>query len=168
MKTLHTMESIYARCADVGDCWEWQESMMGNRHPNVRHDGKIVLVRRLVVTLTGRTLRPSEKAIPTCENTRCVNPDHIAVQTHRTVMKRQGELGKLSDPVRVAKIAATKRAKYGKITMDDARAIRASSDTHESAGNRYGIHRSKIAAIRQHKCWRELSGNPFAGLGARA
>ena len=165
--TTQTIQTIHARCTEVGDCWEWQGGTTGTGHPCVRHDGKTVLVRRLVMQLAGRPLRPSDRAMTTCENILCVNEDHLTQRTHRQVMARQGELGKLSEPARTAKIAATQRTRRGKITMDDARAIRASDETHEQAALRYGIHPSKIASIRQYRCWRELEGNPFVGLGVR-
>ena len=165
--TTQTIQTIHARCTEVGDCWEWQGGTTGTGHPCVRHDGKTVLVRRLVMQLAGRPLRPSDRAMTTCENILCVNEDHLTPRTHRQVMARQGELGKLSEPARIAKIASTHRARRGKITMDDARAIRASDETHEQAALRYGIHPNRIASIRQYKCWRELEGNPFVGLGAR-
>lgn len=165
---LYTIESIHQRCVEDGDCWEWQSCTTATGHPTVRHDGKTVLVRRIVISLSGRQIGPKDKAVTTCENTKCVNPDHVVTRTHRQVMKRQGELGKLSDPTRIAKIAATKRAGHqAKLTMEDARAIRSSSDTHKKIAEQYSIHPSKVASIRQHRCWRELTGNPFAGLGAR-
>ena len=32
----------------------------------------------------------------------------------------------------------------------------------------HGISQGKVSAIRRHRCWRDLAGNPFTGLGARA
>ena len=165
---IHTIETIRARCTEVGDCWEWGMCFTANGHPTVRHAGKTTLVRRLVHQLAGKEIGHGKIVIASCENSRCVNPDHTRAVTLQAHMKRMGALGKLSDLARIAKIAATTRAKYGKITMDDARAIRESSATHEQTAQQYGINPSKVAAIRQHRCWRELSGNPFAGLGARS
>ena len=138
-----------------------------NGHPTVRHAGKTALVRRLAHQLAGKAIGQGKIVITTCENSRCVNPAHTSAVTLQAHMVRMGALGKLSDLPRIAKIAATKRAKYGKITMDDARAIRESDATHEQVAQQYGLHPSKVASIRQHRCWRELTGNPFSGLGAR-
>lgn len=161
----HTIKTLRERCAEVGDCLEWPGK---SRHPMVRHMGRTMLVRRLVLELVGKQIPADKRAVMSCENRLCINPDHIVMRSHREIMARQGALGKLSDPARVAKIAATKREKYAKLTMADARAIRASPETHEKTAAKYGIHPSKVASIRQHRCWRELHGNPFAGLGARS
>lgn len=163
-----TISTLRERCTEVGDCWEWQGARTDTGHPTVRHDGKTHLVRRLMAALAGIDMPPNAKAVTTCENLRCVNPDHIVMRTHRQVMKRQGELGKLSDIARIAKIAATKRAKYGKLTTEQVRAIRDSSETGVAMAALHGISQGKVSAIRRHRCWRELSGNPFTGLGARA
>ena len=70
---------------------------------------------------------------------------------------------------RGAKIAATKRAQMAVLTIEQVREIRRHTTTHAAAAAQYGVHPSKIAAIRQHRCWKDYqTPNPFAGLGARA
>jgi hypothetical protein len=83
-------------------------------------------------------------------------------------MQQMGRMGKMNDLVRSAKIAATKRAQCAKITMAQVQEIRTSTENTREAGQRYGLHPSRISAIRRHKIWRDYSSNPFAGLGARA
>lgn len=165
----HTIETIRAKCDEVGDCWEWAGGYGNTNHPYVRHDGGNVLVRRLVAQLAGKTLTAKTRAVASCNNPRCVNPAHVAVQTHQQVMARQGAIGNLSDPLRIAKIAATKRASsQAKLTWEQVTAIRASDATHLEEAKKHGVHPSKIASIRQYRCWKEFSDNPWLGLGARA
>lgn len=164
----HTLGSLHALCEDIGDCWEWQRSATFGRHPNTRHQGKTVIVRRLVMELSGIDLKPKSHVIPTCDNYRCINPAHLQQVTQHISMKRAGAKGLLSDPVRSAKIAATKRASpIAKLTMEQAREIRSSSETTVLLAARYGVSQGRISQIRHHLAWREFSGNPFAGLGAR-
>lgn len=165
---VHSIETLHARCDEVGDCWEWTGCYSKTGHPCTRHDGKMVLVRRLMAQLAGKPITPSIKVIPCCENGRCINPDHIVVRTHRQVMKRQGAMGKLSEPSRLAKIAATKRAgPQAKLTWEKVQAIRARETTHSEEARLHGVSIGVISAIRRHLRWKEYEGNPWAGLGAR-
>lgn len=72
----------------------------------------------------------------------------------------------MSDQVRSAKIAATKRAQMAKLTIEQVREIRQRTTTIVQAAEKYGVHPSKISLIRRHQIWREHS-TPWAGLGAR-
>ena len=167
MKVVHTIETLRARCTECGDCWEWGMAF-ANGHPCARHDGKMMLVRRLMVQLSGRRITSRQRAMPTCENPKCVNPNHIIVETHRQVMKRVGEAGKLGDTARLAKIAATKRAgPQSKLTHEQVQAIRSSDATCKADAERYGVDPSTISAIRRHVRRKEFTNNPWIGLGAR-
>lgn len=164
----HTLESLHAHCEEIGDCWEWQRTATFGRYPNTRHKGKTVAVRRLVLELSGIALKPKSHVITTCGCDLCINPEHLQQVTQHISMKRAGAKGRLSDPVRSAKIAATKRASpIAKLDMETVRQIRASSETTVALAARYGVSQSKISAIQHHRAWREFRNNPFAGLGAR-
>ena len=170
--TIWTLESIHGNCVEVGDCWEWAGAYGGTKkaHPYCYHDGSCTTVRSVVLKLSGKG-RKSKKhcvAFPTCGNSRCVNPAHLRWATRSEVMYAAGAKGLLNDRVRVAKIAATKRATAGKLTMDAARAIRASDERQIDLAKRYGVSQHAISAIKMHRRWKEYDNNPFAGLGARS
>lgn len=75
--------------------------------------------------------------------------------------------GSFSSRSRAAKIAAGKRSSgAAKLTLEQAREIRASEDTGPVLAERYGVNRSLIGSIRRGVAWRDYS-DPFAGLGAR-
>lgn len=167
---IHTIATLRARTVEVGDCWEWLGYYnTGGRHPQVRHEGRQCMVRRLVLQLGGIELRPDRHVMTTCGNHRCVNPSHLRQATAKEVAKIAGAQGLMSGPARSAKIAATKRAQMAVLTIEQVREIRQRTTTHAAAAAQYGIHPSKIAEIRQHKRWKDYqTPNPFAGLGARA
>ena len=163
-----SVQSLRDRCREVGQCWEWSGCLTSTKHPSVNLNGKMVLARRLMATLAGKPIAKGKRAYMRCENPLCINPDHIIEKTHQQIMKRQGELGKLGGITRSSKIAAIKRAgPQAKLTIEIVREIRAASTTHKVEAERRGVHPSKIAAIRQHRCWREYDNNPWVGLGSR-
>ena len=166
----YTIATLRARTIEVGDCWEWLGGYAtGGRYPQVRHAGKPSMVRRVVLRLSGIELLAGRHVTTTCDNHRCVNPEHLRQATIQEISAKAGAQGLMSSPARGAKIAATKRAQMAVLTIEQVREIRQHTTTHAAAAAQYGVHPSKIAAIRQHRCWKDYQvPNPFAGLGARA
>lgn len=167
---VHTVATLHAKTIECGACWEWQLRGGNNgKTPIVRHGGKTVTVRRLMLQLSGIAIVKGTHTIATCDNHLCVNPAHLKQVSQSESMKIAGAKGLLSGPARSAKIAAKKRAQMARLTLEQVREIRQYTTTHAVAAATYGVHPSKIAAIRRHECWKEYhTSNPFAGLGARA
>ena len=162
--TVHTLETLMARCEEVGDCMEWQGSYTGNGHPAVRHNKQNVLARRLAYTLARNVIKPGYVLAMKCSNPRCIDPAHVVQRTEKQHMAHMGKQGRQSDHLRSAKIAATKRASgQAKLTEQQVREIRASQKTNRQLAAEYGINPSRINGIRLGRMWKDFS-NPFAGL----
>lgn len=161
---VHTIETLLARCEEVGDCLEWQGGYTGNGHPAVRHNKQNVLARRLAYTLAGHVIKPGHILAMKCNNPRCIDPAHVMQRTEKQHMAHMGRQGRQSDHLRSAKIAATKRASgQAKLTEQQVREIRASQKTNRQLAAEYGINPSRINGIRLGRMWKDFS-NPFAGL----
>lgn len=113
--------------------------------------------------MAGGKLQPKSFIVTTCENHICLNPAHLKQVKQRDHLSHVAALGAMGGPVRSAKIAAAKRAQTGKITIDDARYIRASDEPVKQLAERYSLSKDRIYRIRRGLAWREYS-NPFAGL----
>lgn len=165
-----TLKMIHDRCAEVGECWVWQQAVTTRgSYPIMRvRPGGCLYVRRIAVALDGRPAQPRQPVVATCGEPRCCNPAHLQPSTTAAVAKHAAEQGKFSTLTRRAKVAAHRRAAPGtKLTMEIARTIRASTETGPVLAARYGVNRSLINAIKRGTAWPEFGGNPFAGLGRR-
>ncbi len=60
--------------------------------------------------------------------------------------------------------AKAAREKFGRITIDIAREIRASAETGKSIAERLSVSTSLVSLVRRGKSWCEATTNPFAGL----
>jgi hypothetical protein len=158
-----SLDMIRARCTECGDCWEWERAISNGRYPTLRYKGRVINARRAVFEMAGGKLQPKSFVVVTCGNARCLNPDHLKQVTQKAHLTKVAALGAMGGPVRSAKIAAAKRAQTGKITLDDARQIRASDEPVKTLAERYGLSKDRIYRIRRGLAWREYS-NPFAGL----
>jgi len=90
--------------------------------------------------------------------------EHLTQVTRSDIARKQNE-----DPsIRARKRASSARAARarGKICMEIARQIRASTDPIDVEAAKYGVDRTLIHKIRAHQVWREdvFQANPFAGL----
>ena len=154
-------QRIALDCVEDGDCIEWRGSLC-NGHPAVRWDGKTVLIRRKLLG----AIPQGKIARATCGNLLCVNKGHIGLSTYKKVALDCAQRGLMSDPMRSAKIAATKRAKCAKLTMEFAREVRASDESGAAISRRTGVPQAKISAIRLGKVWRDYGNSILTGLFA--
>lgn len=166
-----TLESLRARCTECGDCWELQtgaKSEHHRRHPQVRHDGKPYLARRLAYELANGPIRADLRAVPKCGNPYCINPAHQSLLTEKQKGKKAAKAGAFSSWARRKKIAEHMRRTEAKITLEQAMEIRTSEEQGKDLAKRYGLAETTISAIKRGERWRDYS-NPFAALmGGRA
>jgi hypothetical protein len=162
-----SIEGIYARCIEEGDCWLWQGPVDTNGIPIMRITGsrKLHLVRRHILQMDG-TVLGSLRATNTCNVTRCVNPEHAIGWPMSKLIKRAAKTtGYASNPARNAKIALKKR-ELSPITPEQIDEIRSSTESGHAIARRLGFCQATVQAIRAHETWKTYS-SPFAGLGSR-
>lgn len=161
-----TPEQLALHSHEDGDCIVWTGGCC-NGHPAIRIDGKTTLVRRALWVQANGFIPPGRVLRCTCGTSKCINLDHCEAMTYKAIAKIEGAAGKMSDPVRSAKIAAAKRAgSQAKITQEQAREIRTSDEPLAALGARYGISESTASRIKRNTVRREFGGNPWQGLGA--
>lgn len=162
----HTVDSLKARCVEVGECWEWQ-GYLGNNTPQVSsYPGgkkKMVSVRRLLRELVTGQAQPHGHYGNTCGNIRCVNPDHTLWKSEAAHMRAMGRKRKVS-AVTASKLRKF-RVEAGLAKLDESKAkeIRHSDEPGPVLAERYGVSKSWINRIKRGEVWRVLS-SPFAGL----
>ena len=161
-ETLQLM-ALIERTEEYGDCILWTGATSNRGHPIYKPYGcPCTLVRRAVFSLTIGPLVPRQPIDTTCEERRCINPAHLARSTTQKIAQKAGARGAWSGLARKAKIAATKRGQM-KLTLEQARSIRASTETGPVLAARYGVNKSLVNNIKRGVAWREYS-SPFAGL----
>lgn len=167
--TAITLDYIKARCIEEGDCLIWQGAVGDAGYPIMkRYGGPCLLVRRVVVGLDGREPKPRQPVTCTCDDKRCVAPDHLKLSTWSKVGKKAAAKGAFSSKARGSKIAASRRESSGvKLNADIARTIRESTESGPVLAARYGVNKSRINAIKRGDAWKDYTPSPFAGLGAR-
>lgn len=122
-------------------CWEWQGSTatnngygrfwVGNRH---------VMAHRFSWRLSGNKIPQGQFLCHSCDNPKCVNPDHMFVGTHAENMQD----------------AVAKNRHSGKLSTEDVQEIRGllnSTFTQEQIGKMYEVSRAAIGHIKRGSTW---------------
>lgn len=154
---MKTIEERFWSKVDVksdNECWLWKAYSYGRGTPYGRlgyKKGKLILAHRLSWILKNGD-PGSLHVLHKCDNTLCVNPNHLFLGTHSDNMAdkvykdRQSRLPGESHPM-------------AKLTEDDVYKIRKrldSGETLKSISEEYGVHLSTIHYIKNRKLWSHL------------
>ena len=148
--TFKTIEKILARCDEDADCMLWQGYRCKANQPKTGNGS----VRRIAWRLVHGKISKGRLVTVTCGHSMCLNPEHLALTTKSAVIRKN-----LSRPaVRLRVIVSSRRAvraAVGKITMDIARAIRASDRLGRDWARELGVSESLVSLVRRGKTWKE-------------
>lgn len=164
------LETIKARCIEEGECWIWQGSVSPGDVPSMRIPQAIdpkrplVGVRRWIAQHQGKQIA-GLFATNSCEDKRCVCPDHVVVMTRKRLQKRAGKTIRKNESPAVATTRVQARIRSGnlKIGYEKAREIRLSDKPAEEWAAELGCHVTTVFQAKSGKTWRDYS-SPFAGL----
>jgi hypothetical protein len=152
-----TLENLSMYCTEIGQCMLWNLGCSGAGYPIARLDGRSQHVRRYVFRLTGKELKRGYVVVSRCNDSRCVSPACLRSRSRGQMISDTYARGSRSGEYhsRLNKII---RQGVTKLDMDKARQIRARAGEKKSAlGREFGVHRSCITAVLEHRTWREAS-----------
>lgn len=161
---MKTLEELYARTVEEGDCRIWTGA--GKKLPHLNTSKGRINVRLLVLQASGSQIRANCVLGCSCGNEKCIELTHIRQRSRKEHASYFGRLGAYSSPAKIAKMASTKR-KSSKLDDRKVAEIRASEDSALKLSAIYGVAPSYITSIRAGKLWKNYA-SPFAGLGARS
>lgn len=167
MKKAWTRAALLANTVKDGACRIWKGAYSSTGGPVAEHKGKRIPVRKLLVQLSGKDVPDGAFVgrVLACPHKGCICEAHIAVRSHSEHM-RAASLRQESTMTSLAnrRIAARRR---GKLTTEQARAIRMESGTLHEIGSRYGVSMQTVSRIKRGVMWKEAA-SPFAGGAGRA
>ena len=166
-----TLNDIYERCIEVGDCMEWQGGMSHGNTPVARvSGGNVVSIRKYIFTeLLGNELPRGRFTAITCQNQSCVARAHIISADRTYIMHAASAATRYGqNPVRNAKIAAKARARTSSLSPEIVQAIKESPLSGAALARELGCAKSTVNNVRANQSWKTYTGNPWAGMGARA
>jgi hypothetical protein len=125
-------------------CHEWQGCLMPNGYGQFHLNGKTAYAHRVAFEIHNGK-EPVEFVLHTCDNRKCVNPEHLFVGSFYDNM---------DDMVSKQRQAHGERNSRHKLNATEVVAIRQEVGTHEKIAAKYGVSRTTISMIRSGKIWR--------------
>jgi len=144
-----TLEQIYARCDEVGDCRIWRQSCTPSGYPRVKDGYAHILAWEHV----HGPVPAGKRIYRTCRDCRCCEVEHMVLKTPKQINALAVKAGAWSGQGRIAKITASHRARSTILNDELAAEIRTSSETGPEIEARLGISRSMVSKIRRLEAW---------------
>lgn len=127
----------------MSDCIIWKGALNSGGYPITWFNGKIAYAHRVVVGAN-----KGEVVMHTCDNPKCVNPEHLKVGTHAensADMVRKG---------RQAKGERCAASKFSKDTIDSIRNLRGVLSSRK-VGNLFGMSKTNVLDVWNNRIWKE-------------
>lgn len=128
-------------------CWIWMSTMHPGGYGRVCSGKKPFFAHRVSYELKHGEIPKGMMALHHCDVRCCVNPDHIFVGTQQDNM---------TDKVRKNRQARGSNHGNAKLTEDQAREIKFSSETSIKLASKFGYSASMIRAIKNGIWWKHL------------
>ena len=136
-------------------CWDWTGTSNNAGYPLFSYKGRMVSASKTAYKLNYEEDIPGGHVVShTCDNVKCVNPDHIYVTSRSDLVKDLYKSGKMKAPEQ--KGADNPNAK---LSEEDVREIRRKKEegiTHEELAKEYGVTKTTISQIYNRKLWSHI------------
>ena len=136
------MDKFWSKVDKTSDCWNWIATEEG--YGNYSINGKSFLAHRVSYAIHRGSIEPGMMVLHSCDNPRCVNPDHL----------RQGDQSENM-------IDRAKRGNHGKLTEQDVLEIRRQFKDgvpHTLIARTYDITEGHVHMIASGRSWAHADG----------
>lgn len=143
---------------DPSGCLNWTGSTDSYGYGQMKWRGRTRLVHRLAYWIFGNKPPTGLSVLHTCDNRRCINPNHLYLGTQRENMRDMVVRRRFAD-------VSGENNPRAKLTSRDVLEIRNAVShkfnhdgaTHSDIAKRYGVSKSTIDQISRGIVWREVS-----------
>jgi hypothetical protein len=147
------MENFISKVQFTNTCWLWQACGRGNGYGCTKVNGKVVDAHRRSYQLFIDDIPQGMLVCHTCDNRRCVNPDHLFLGTHAANTADAMSKGRHVVPkVRVY----GERHGFAKLKNKDIVSIQKlynSGLDQTTIARQYQVHKTTISRIVKHQSW---------------
>lgn len=134
-------------------CWIWTGSVRGaaaHKYGAIRYRGKSEGAHRATYMEFNGEIPEGMKVLHRCDNTKCVNPEHLFVGTQTDNMIDMTTKGRHPYPLGETHHRA-------KLTNEQVRSIRNSVQSHGQLAKAYDVTKRTIINVRQGKVYRSVT-----------
>lgn len=139
---------------NITGCWDWVKYVDNKGYGKMRHLGKVARCHRISYMVFNGDIDPGMHILHSCNNRRCVNPDHLRQGTN---MDNVLDRVKSGNHLNVPRGESNHQAK---LTEKDVLEIRRLHDkegySQVSLGKMFNLHQTTISLIVRRMKWRHV------------
>ena len=131
------------------NCWEWTASLDSKFYGQFRLNGKNILAHRLSWIILVGLIPDNLCVLHKCDNTKCINPDHLWLGTQQDNIKDMFKKGRAKSRIGESNPAC-------KLTTKQVLCIKAllkNGDKLSNVAKLYNINRCTVADIKYGRSW---------------
>jgi hypothetical protein len=97
LETEYLKEFLFKNIEIINDCWLWTGTSIGNNGYGIAsHEGRRWVASRLSYRIFKGEIPEGLLVCHTCDNRKCINPDHLWIGTHKDNAKDAMKKGRLT------------------------------------------------------------------------
>ncbi len=141
--------SRVALTADSNKCWEWQGCLNESGYGIICYNRKMIKAHRLAWFYVNKKY-PDRLLLHSCDNTKCVNPNHLREGTAKEnsadmLLRGRNLFGEKSTT-----------AKLTEVNVKEILKLLAEGKTQERIAKIYNVSRLTISAIKLNRSWKSI------------
>ena len=144
------MKRFWNKVDKSGDCWNWTAGKRRNGYGIFRYKGKLACAHRVSYEIEYGSILDELCVLHKCDNTGCVNPDHLFLGT---------QLDNMQDKVkknRQFKGEIHNKTPFTEGDIKVIRDLRSEGCTLQLLGDFFGVSKQAIRAITLRQSWKHI------------
>lgn len=128
-------------------CHEWTGCLAENGYGMLHLDGRTAYAHRVAFEMAHGPIPSGGQIMHSCDNRRCVNPEHISLGSFRENM---------ADMVSKSRQALGIKNAHAKLTEEEVKLIRSLNGTNAAVAKRFKVSASLVSLIRNRRNWKHV------------
>ncbi|MBE5251590.1 HNH endonuclease [Mixta sp. Marseille-Q2057] len=135
-------------------CWEWQRHTNNAGYGKLTINGRGVYAHRLAYQLVKGELPEGLDAMHSCDNPKCINPEHLVAGTRSQNMKDCSARGRAKIPTSIKRGESNGAAKLREVDVRSIKRLLEKGCTQREIADRFGISQSQVSHIKLGRAWK--------------